>query len=179
MNCPSCKTTYLKLKKLEYALPAMVCSKCGGCQIDLLSYRIWREGKTEQAPNSYEIFEEVNDTKQAVLCSKCKSIMMKYQIKDGVKNKLDLCGSCGEVWLDGGEWQLLEKLNLSRLVPEILSSPWQNSIKKKEIAEDIEQSYIKEIGIEDVEKIKEIRAWLFEHPKADFVKRILFREDSF
>ncbi|OUR73216.1 hypothetical protein A9Q78_04555 [Methylophaga sp. 41_12_T18] len=179
MNCPSCKTNSLRPKKLEYSLPAMACFKCRGCQIDLLNYRVWREGKVTGNEELSEPIQDVIDTKHAVLCAKCKSIMMKYKMKEGVDNRLDLCGSCGEVWLDGGEWKLLEQLNFSKLVPEILSTPWQSSIKKKEISNNIEQNYIDEIGAEDVEKIKKLRAWLSEHPKSAFVKNMLFREDSF
>jgi Zn-finger nucleic acid-binding protein len=179
MRCPSCKTSTLKPKKLEYALPAMACSKCGGCKIDLLSYRLWRETKKSANKALQKPVKDVIDTKHAMLCPKCNSIMMKYRMDENIDNKIDLCGQCGEVWLDGGEWRLLETLNLSTLLPEILSSPWQKAIKKKEIANGIEQNYISELGNADVEKVKEIRSWLAEHSKSDLIKTLLFRDDEF
>lgn len=178
MNCPSCKTYLLQPKQIEYGLPALICSKCGGCQIDLLTYRLWRETKKNtSAPTNTPIKESI-DTQNAISCPKCKSLMTKYRIKEGLENRIDLCGSCGEVWLDGGEWQLLESLNLNKEVPAILSAPWQSAIKHKEITAQLEKSYIAELGEKDFAKIKEIRQWLASHPKSDIVKQLLFRLDD-
>ncbi len=40
-----------------------------------------------------------------------------------------MCSVCDEAWLDGGEWQLLEQLQLSDKLPSVFSDAWQRKIR--------------------------------------------------
>ncbi len=120
--------------------------------------------------------DAARDSKAVISCPKCQSFMVKYGIKEGVDNKLDLCASCGVVWLDGGEWELLDRLDLTDQVPNILAAPWQTSIKRKAIAAEVESRYKAELGDADFAKVLEFKKWLGEHTKSDLIWTLLRRE---
>ncbi|NIQ13871.1 MAG: hypothetical protein GTO02_05550, partial [Candidatus Dadabacteria bacterium] len=107
MECPSCNSYRLKPTKLDFGLPARICSKCNGILINLLTYRSWLETvpETLQAEPKAEIFAEDND--KALTCKKCKRIMLKYKISSETINHVDLCTHCDDAWLDYGEWNML------------------------------------------------------------------------
>ena len=112
MDCPSCKKRLLKATRIASGLPGYICSSCQGCLIDILAYRMWLEGRPSHKKSQVDLPKCVEDSSKAVMCPKCAKIMMKFNISGDVNNRLDLCSYCGEVWLDGGEWQLLEQLTI-------------------------------------------------------------------
>jgi len=175
MDCPICKTDTLRPARID-GLLMLSCTQCDGCQIDLLSYRNWRETQPlvtteETIPN-----QQAHNTQTALCCAKCKRIMTKYRINQDLDNTLDLCATCGEIWLDHGEWHLLQNLNLRHAIPSILSTPWQNQIKQQTITEKLERCYIEEIGEYDFAKLQQIKRWLSEHPKSELLRHLLLKK---
>lgn len=170
MNCPRCKTSMLNATRLEGGLPANSCADCGGAIISLLYYRDWAErtanDKNWLADQNLDArLAEENESHSALLCPKCSKIMTKFHISGCTKNRLDLCTGCDEAWLDGGEWQLLQALQLSKQVPKIFTDTWQRKVRS-EIGENlIRERFEKLIGKEDMDKAEEIRSWLKSHNK--------------
>ncbi|MFC1750293.1 hypothetical protein ACFL2V_15950 [Pseudomonadota bacterium] len=129
MICPSCKEGTLLPRKIAEGLPALCCNHCNGQLISMLSYRMWVESQAEMPEASADI-EPLSETANALACPKCQKLMSKYRISGHTANKLDSCGSCGELWADDGEWQLLHILGLTDKVSSILTQPWQHAIKQ-------------------------------------------------
>jgi len=144
---------------IEEYLPAMGCTTCNGSLVSLLYYRHWAE--TQKASDSkVATAVAMNDTTAALTCPKCERIMMKYKVSGTVSNRLDVCGLCDEAWLDGGEWELLEALQLSHIMPAIFTDEWQSRIRR-EIAEESRRLILaRTIGDEPLARVEEFKAWL-------------------
>src|SRR4030095_9942753 len=104
MKCPRCKVSALEPTMIEQYLPAMGCNTCHGSLVSLLYYRHWAETQnvpSERPPLPSAV--ETVDTTKAIMCPKCSRLMTKYKLTGGVKNRVDVCATCDEAWLDGGE----------------------------------------------------------------------------
>src|ERR1041384_6479180 len=119
MKCPHCHTSDLMPTMIEESLPAMGCGTCHGALVSLLHYRHWAEEQKEPAGGPAGTRVETTDTTEAITCTKCLRVMTKYKISGGVTNRVDVCSTCDDAWLDGGEWELLGALHLSHKIPAI------------------------------------------------------------
>jgi len=162
MKCPRCKTPDLKPTMIEEYLPAMSCGSCSGSLVSLLYYRHWAETQkpavTDPPASPAEI--ETDDTRSALLCPKCGRFMMKYKVSGSIANRLDVCQTCDEAWLDRGEWELLEALQLSHKIPAILTDEWQRRIRHELTEETRRAILVRMIGEENAQKVEEFRRWL-------------------
>ena len=109
-------------------------------------------------------------------CPKCSRIMTKYKLTGGVANRLDVCGLCDEAWLDRGEWELLEALQLSLNLPAVFTEQWQRRIRH-ELSEETRRSILKRtIGEAGAERVEGFRAWLNEQRHKPDVMAYLYRD---
>lgn len=169
MQCPSCKTESLKPTRLDNTLPAHGCGQCGGVVISLLYYRDWAQ-RAFPAPLVEEPDVQIEKAAEqeshgALACPKCARLMTKFVISGRAKNRLDLCGSCDEAWLDGGEWQLLQALNLAQEIPTIFTDAWQRRVRHDLQEIKLKERFQKLVGDVDIAKAEDIRTWLKSHPK--------------
>lgn len=166
MHCPACRTSTLKPTKLDEGLLAHGCPQCSGALVALLYYRDWAE-RAAPAAESEETLqaEPASDTQQALTCPKCAKLMSKFQISGAYGNRLDLCTSCDEAWLDGGEWQLLKALELSQRMPAIFSEAWQRKVRQEAAEQARRERFTRIAGAEAVARADEVRTWLKEHPQ--------------
>lgn len=167
MQCPKCKDTHLKPSKIDEGLSAMGCNQCEGALLSLLYYRDWaeRSGSVHEAP-SVELLKgfDSEDTVSALHCPKCSKIMHKFRISGGSSNRLDLCTSCDEAWIDGGEWALLKALELTKEMPLVFTESWQKKVRA-EVSEELRrQRFEKIIGQDNLAKADEFRLWLKDNP---------------
>lgn len=163
--CPKCKNVVLKPGKLDDSLPAMICPECEGALISLLYYRDWAERTAIDYSNTeftHEIVEDT-DSKTSLSCPKCHKIMTKYAISAFSQNRIDLCGSCDEAWLDGGEWQLLKSLEVADRLPKIFTEQWQRRVRSNKLELNKIERLKKMIGEKDAVKAAEIKQWLDDH----------------
>jgi Zn-finger nucleic acid-binding protein len=102
--------------------------------------------------------------------------MTKYRLSGTVANRLDVCSLCDEAWLDGGEWQLLEQLQLSDKLPAVFSDTWQRKIRV-ESSERLRQDILRrDLGADDAAKVETIRAWVKDHPAKSTILTYLYRD---
>jgi Zn-finger nucleic acid-binding protein len=179
MKCPRCKTPELRPTMIEEYLPAMSCETCEGSLVSLLYYRHWAETQKPPAQNAQlatAAAVETIDTMTALTCPKCSRIMTKYKLTGGVSNRLDVCSLCDEAWLDRGEWELLETLQLSHRMPAIFTDQWQRRIRH-ELSEETRRSILKRtIGDAGAAKVEEFRAWLRDQKHKSDVMAYLYRD---
>lgn len=164
MKCPRCKTSGLRPTMIEQYLPAMGCGSCQGSLVSLLYYRHWAETQKpldeSPADSKPAAAVEATDTTGVLTCPKCGRIMMKYQVSGAVANRLDVCSLCDEAWLDGGEWELLEALQLSHRLPAIFTDQWQRRIRHELSEETRRSNLVRRIGAEAAVRVEEFRDWL-------------------
>ncbi len=168
MQCPKCHTIHLKPTKLDDGLLSMGCSKCNGAFVSLLYYRDWveRSGRSHEVPDVGLLKSlESEDSTGALNCPKCHKIMQKYRISGCSSNRLDLCCTCDEAWLDGGEWELLKALELSKEIPLVFSERWQRQVRQQLSEEARRKRFSQVLSEEDLQKADDIRDWLKNHDK--------------
>ena len=117
---------------LTEGLAAYSCGQCLGTLVSLVAYRAWREraGRHALPAASPAIADNVPaDTVGAKKCPKCRSLMSKYRISAERANRLDYCPHCEEIWLDDGEWQLVESLAMSGEFTKVFTQAWQHAVR--------------------------------------------------
>jgi Zn-finger nucleic acid-binding protein len=179
MKCPHCQTSDLRPTMIEEFLPAMGCGTCHGSLVSLLYYRHWAETQKAAAPAGATVDTvqglETSETKKAVMCPKCSRLMTKYKLTGGVTNRVDVCGTCDEAWLDGGEWELLERLQLSLDMPAIFTEAWQRRIRH-ELSEETRRSILTRlVGEEGTARVETFRTWLADNEHKSHILTYLYR----
>ena len=178
MNCPRCKTPELRPTMIEEDLPAMGCAKCQGSLLSLLYYRHWNETQLPSANATAAdatAHIETTDTLNAIACPKCTRLMTKYKLTGSVSNRVDLCSSCDEAWLDRGEWELLHALQLSHQMPAIFTDAWQKRIRR-EVSENTRRSIlVRFIGEAAAIKVDEFRSWLAQSKHKSHIMTYLYK----
>ena len=176
MQCPVCANSELRPTMIEEMLPAMACGQCKGSLVSLLYYRHWAEQhKPDVAPAPADAVA-ATDTSTAITCPKCERIMTKYKVVGSVANRLDLCSTCDEAWLDQGEWELLEQLQLSDKLPTVFTDSWQRKLRTEK-NEQTRQSILKKtIGEQAAAKVEDFRAWLNGQRAKSTILTYLYRD---
>ncbi len=178
MRCPHCRTSDLKPTMIDEYLPAMGCDTCHGCLLSLLYYRHWAETQKSPAIETERkagAALETTDTIAAIACPKCSRVMAKYKLSGGISNRLDVCSTCDEAWLDGGEWELLEALHLSHKIPTIFTDAWQRRIRR-EVTEETRRGILtRMIGADGTARVEQFRAWLAKNEHRSYIMTYLYR----
>jgi Zn-finger nucleic acid-binding protein len=144
-------------------LAAYSFGKCLGTLVSLVAYRAWRE-QAARLPATRAAESDAADSVAAKKCPKCRSLMSKYRIKADKTNRLDYCPHCDEVWLDDGEWELVEGLALSGDFARLFTQAWQNSFRN-EVTDGMEASRLRTLLGADFARVEEMRAWIESHPR--------------
>lgn len=163
---------------IEENLPALGCGTCHGSLVSLVYYRHWAE--TQKPPPPGEAAgtapaPEATDTTNAIICPKCGRLMTKHKLAGGVANRVDVCASCDEAWLDRGEWELLEALQLSHDMPSIFTDAWQRRIRRQ-MSDDIRRDILKRsVGDDAAGRVEAFKAWLGAQTKKSEIMAYLYR----
>ncbi len=162
-NCPQCASSPLVHSMLNEDLAGYSCAKCFGTLVSLVAYRAWREKHARPAAATAAAPDvETPDSLAAKKCPKCSSLMSKYRIASVPSNRLDYCPHCEEIWLDGGEWELVESLVQSGELTRVFTQGWQRAVRA-EIAESMSEQRFQELLGPDYARVTEFAAWLSDH----------------
>jgi Zn-finger nucleic acid-binding protein len=178
MKCPRCKTPDLRPTLNEEYLPAMGCDTCHGSSVSLLYYRHWAETQ-KLAPALAQAPAEAgpvatSDSTSALVCPKCARVMQKYKLTGTVANRVDVCATCDEAWLDKGEWELLEALQLSTELPAILTESWQRRIRREQSEGTRREILTRMVGEEGASRVEEFKTWLARNQHKSHVLAYLY-----
>ncbi len=174
-NCPQCENSPLVHTLLAEDLAGYSCGKCLGTLVSLVAYRAWREraargALSDTGPAAMDT--EPPDSIGAKKCPKCRSVMSKYRISSDKPNRLDYCPHCEEVWLDDGEWQLVESLVNAGELTRVFTQAWQYSIRTG-VSQAMEEQRLRELLGNDYARVGEFAAWLQSQPaKAEILARL-------
>ena len=177
--CPQCDHSVLVHTLLTDDLAGYSCGKCLGTLVSLVAYRVWRErshAETLQTAPAAEPDFEAADSIGAKKCPKCRSVMSKYRIRSDKTNRLDYCPHCEEIWLDEGEWQLVEGLIASGEFTKVFTQTWQYAVRAG-ITSAMEEQRLRELLGADYERVTRFAEWLQSHPaKHEIIARLANRE---
>jgi Zn-finger nucleic acid-binding protein len=147
-------------------LAAYSCGKCLGTLVSLATYRAWRESTgREHLPVSPVAMADTDaaDSVAAKKCPKCRSLMSKYRVTAEKTNRLDYCPHCDEVWLDDGEWQLVESLVVSGEFTKVFTQAWQYALRAG-VTGAMEDQRLRELLGADYDRVMEFARWLDRQP---------------
>ena len=165
-QCPQCVDSTLVHALLSDELAGYSCGRCLGTLVSLAAYRAWREnsgrGRLPVTPAAVADADAA-DSVAAKKCPKCRSLMSKYRISAEKTNRLDYCPHCDEVWLDDGEWHMVEGLALSGDFARVFTQAWQSSVRG-EIGEAMEADRLRRVLGGDYERVEQISEWISKHP---------------
>ncbi len=164
--CPTCAKSELHAIELQEQLPALSCPDCGGTLLSLIAYRNWRETRAAPTQSQIDVGEasSVADSTKLLRCPHCKAFMTKFRFSADAKNQIDLCDNCDEVWLDSGEWSLVEHLARRGQLAKVFDESWQKRLREEQARRRAEERWSTVLG-EDYERARDIRTWLALHPK--------------
>jgi Zn-finger nucleic acid-binding protein len=175
-QCPQCADSTLVHTLLTENLAAYSCGKCLGTLVSLVSYRAWRESPAgrhamKDAPAAHPDVD-AQDSVGAKNCPKCRSLMSKYRISADKRNRLDYCPHCEEVWLDDGEWQLVESLVTRGDFAKVFTQSWQHHVRS-DMSHAMEEQRLRELLGDDYERVARFADWLNAQPaKQEIVARL-------
>lgn len=166
-QCPQCAASPLVHTLLAENLAAYSCGKCLGALVSLVSYRAWRESAagrqvTKESPVAHPDVD-APDSMGAKNCPKCRSLMSKYRIRADKRNRLDYCSHCEEVWLDDGEWQLVESLVTRGEFAKVFTQAWQRGVHT-DISGAMQEQRLRQVLGGDYERVVDFAGWLKEQP---------------
>ncbi len=174
MKCPKCTGRDLRATKIEDDLAVLGCDNCHGSLLPLMQYRQWVEVHPVEVEHEEDrqCSVETDETSTALQCPKCSSLMMKYRISSATENRVDLCASCYDLWLDSGEWQLIKQLEMQGMLPSIFSDFWQDNIRTELFEKSYHERYEAIFG-DDYVKIRDFKSWLDDLEKKQAVVNFL------
>jgi Zn-finger nucleic acid-binding protein len=176
--CPQCEHSVLVHTLLTDALAGHSCGKCLGTLVSLVAYRAWRErmprGSLRQTPAAVPDVD-APDSVGAKKCPKCRSVMSKYRISAERTNRLDFCPHCEEIWLDDGEWELVEGLVCAGDLTRVFTQSWQYAVRTG-ITTAMEEQRLRELLGADYERVVNFAEWLQTQPvKQEILARLARR----
>ncbi|MCP4542602.1 MAG: zf-TFIIB domain-containing protein [Chloroflexi bacterium] len=181
MKCPICKGHSLRKHQLEAELPTHQCHKCEGIWISASRYWKWLKTRDNlpDPPDVLEIPLPVEEAGQVKICPECRHILRRYQVWPNTKFYLERCGHCESVWFDRDECKYLRLQGEHDQVRTFFTKAWQAKIKEKEAMEWMRNVHLERFGEADYAKIREIRAWLWQHPNQATLTAYLTDKDPY
>ncbi len=181
MKCPICKLDTLETVQLLDSLPAHRCSQCEGIFLSSTQYWDWLKTQHDSEP---EIpLDDTNvirmDESAARICPDCGHLLTRFKVWPDVPFYLDSCGSCNAIWLDKGEWQVLEEHHLYNRINLFMTRPWQQKIRLAEARHHFDAIYRQRFGETDYARIQEIRGWLLDHKERAALLAFLMSDDPY
>jgi Zn-finger nucleic acid-binding protein len=180
--CPKDRKTPLTDGCLSESLPIQHCSCCEGAWIPADSYETWQQEQlsSELDPGKLAEFAAEDykpspyDT-QAALCPACGSYLARAKINLNNPFFIERCPSCNGIWCDGGEWEMLEKLEFHHAIPTLFTQEWQARVRRQEVMEQECQAMLAKFGEEIAQQIFDLAEVLEKHPNGDFGVAYLMR----
>ena len=181
MKCPVCKTDSLSPITLADNLPASQCSQCHGNWIAANTYMVWLRAKGADLPEKATgvPFSPIWEARDLKICPDCKHMLRRFKIFPDVDYYLDRCNNCNGIWFDAHEWDALAERNLHDNLHEFFTRPWQDHLHAAETRTNMESIYLLKFGVQDYEKIKEIREWLDTHEQKHMLLAFLLSDDPY
>jgi Zn-finger nucleic acid-binding protein len=113
---------------------------------------------------------------RAALCLDCRSYLVRGRITlpQGAFY-VERCPNCNGIWCDGGEWEVLQQLDLQAHINYIFSADWQAQVRELEHTEREKLATIDKLGPDVAQRVFELADLLEQHPNGDFGVAYLMR----
>lgn len=181
-KCPTCKIS-LNQVLLETNLPGYRCPDCTGIWISSNEFLAWLPPQEPSSITEITIDGDlplpVVDNREALLCPDCDRFLRRFKIWPDLQFHLDRCSHCQGIWFDRNEWETLKLKNLHRQVHLFFTDVWQQKLRNEVMRRRLAKMYSDKWGAETYQIIKDMRAWLNQHPQRDSLLAYLTDKDPY
>ena len=180
MNCPIDAGQALEAVTLDAGLPAHRCPQCTGVWLSGNEYLRWvlaRSAPLPEVPGDDHV--PTWDTQTLKVCPDCGHYLTRYRVLPNVQFWLDRCGRCNGVWFDKQEWETVTARNLHDKVNQFFTKPYQERLRQAEAAAQMERLYRQKFSADDYARIKDVYAWLRQHPQRAMLLAYLQADDPY
>ena len=184
-QCPKEGDIDLQDNQLAPGLAVHGCPSCGGSWIPPENYADWqRQQNDPDAPIRVAVlplslhtgFEPAALDNRAALCLDCRSYLVRGRITLPQGSfYVERCPNCNGIWCDGGEWEILQQLDLQAHIDYIFSADWQSQVRELEHTERERMATIDKLGPDVAQRVFELADLLEQHPNGDFGVAYLMR----
>lgn len=185
MFCPKHPQETLLAGQLVEGLKAHRCSTCCGAWVTTDDYQAWQSVHADPAVNLDNLTAPINHNldyqparydNRAGLCPNCGLYLVRGRISlPKVSFFIERCPGCKGMWVDDGEWSVLEELGLSAYVPILFTEEWQSHVRIAEAEFRERVATTEKLGADIAEKVFELAELLEKHPSGDFGVAYLMR----
>jgi Zn-finger nucleic acid-binding protein len=184
VQCPKCKHPDLHSQTKVKGLKVQECPSCEGLWINCDEYENWQvkqppptEEKWQAQTTDHNFSGSEYDAK-AALCPECRRYLSRAKIPVEPPFYVERCPQCNGIWCDGGEWEILEKMDLHYHLEKLFSSEWQIKVREYQQSQKERKALIDKMGFELANQIFDLAAILQNHPSGDFGVAYLMRQVS-
>ncbi|MBD1875821.1 zf-TFIIB domain-containing protein [Nodosilinea sp. FACHB-131] len=184
-QCPKEGDIDLQDSQLAPGLAVHGCPSCGGSWIPPEHYATWQRSQIDpDAPVRVAVlplslhtgFEPAALDNRAALCPDCRSYLVRGRITLPQGSfYVERCPNCNGIWCDGGEWEILQQLDLQAHINYIFSADWQAQVRELEHTEREKLATIDKLGTDIAQRVFELADLLEQHPNGDFGVAYLMR----
>ncbi|MDQ2096353.1 MAG: zf-TFIIB domain-containing protein [Tychonema bourrellyi B0820] len=185
MECPKCKHPNLEGGTLAGSMLVRWCPNCYGIWIPGREYETWQKNqrqwslksdKRKPGAISIEFTPSPYDSK-AALCPEDGHYLSRAKVPfSRVPFYIERCKLCGGIWLDNGEWDILESLGFHMEIDQMFSPNWQFKARLQELVERERQVLIEKLGPDVAGYVMELAEVLADHPHADCAATYILRK---
>ncbi len=163
LTCSCSESALFEAYELAEGLPAQRCAACASVLLSLDDYRCWRERQPAVSEPAGPL-PPSEEPARARICPACGRIMSRHRTGTAPDFRLDRCGACQLVWLDDGEWALLEQNGLALQLDQVLTDAWQQRVQALENQQRRDGQLRARLGEETFAEVRRIKTWLATHP---------------
>ncbi len=184
-QCPKEGDIDLQDSQLAPGLAVHSCPSCGGSWIPPEHYVTWQRSQVDpDAPVQVAVlplslhtdFAPAALDNRAALCLDCRSYLVRGRITLPQGSfYVERCPNCNGIWCDGGEWEILQQLDLQAHIDYIFSADWQAQVRELEHTEREKLATIDKLGSDVAQRVFELADLLEQHPNGDFGVAYLMR----
>jgi Zn-finger nucleic acid-binding protein len=164
-TCPACRVHTLTPTQLQPLLLGFRCERCDGNWLPGENYYRWL-AHPDRRPDDANVHTvgEPHDSLRAKLCAECGKLLSRYRVGHGVDFCIDRCATCGGIWLDQNEWELLLQHRLVDRLHLVFSTAWQAELLREQQERAVEDRLTERIGADGLRELKRIADWMQGHP---------------
>ena len=141
-----------------------------------VQYWKWLERHGANLPEKPPADDEptaADDSGPGKICPECGHFLTRCRVGHGVDFHVDRCATCGGLWFDRNEWEILKARNLHDDVHFIFSAAWQHRLAEDEQRETYEHRVATLLGEADYGRVRDFKRWVAEHEKRSTVMAYL------
>lgn len=182
MQCPKDRKMALIDGSLMGQISVQCCPDCEGTWIPPREYGGWQEQQPE-VEDIRALIDRVLETDSAPaptdgmasLCPNCSCYLARVRVSTRTPFYVERCPNCKGIWCDRGEWDVLEKIGLHRILDRLFSTDWQALVRERELFAQERRATIDKLGPDLAARVFELAEVLAQHPNGDFGVAYLMR----